>query len=351
MKKLLLTLTGVSMIMTALMAQADMEVCAGESYTLTSEKLATGEQPITYQWYENESPIGSSTPELIVTAGQAVAGEYKYVRVASNAACTLSSNTYTVQVVPPSTIPLSSGNASQLASQILPITIIYTAPDDATISLSEGGFPNGVTGTRNGSSFTISGTPTAIGTFGYALTASNGCAAAAGTITVVQLSLCTQCCYNGAAWVNCYVTTNPVSTYTQWIGNDNTTYFDGARSAKNGRANFTAITSSSVTIAENSAVGLCKSLGAGWYLPAYEELYAMSSTPTASTTSNNRVGAGILTSGTNRSSTEYELNDGHYSGKGTGTTYYTHTMNIWSTGAGQGEGKAAYKPVRCARIN
>jgi hypothetical protein len=100
MKKLLLTLTGVSMMMTALMAQApaDMEVCAGKGYTLTNAKPAVGAEPITYQWYENSSPIGSGTPALIVAEGRAVADNYTYVRVASNAACTLSSNVYTVRV-------------------------------------------------------------------------------------------------------------------------------------------------------------------------------------------------------------------------------------------------------------
>jgi hypothetical protein len=103
MKKLLLTLTGVSMIMTALMAQADMEVCAGKPYTLTNAKPAEGAEPITYAWFENSSPIGSGTDELIVAEGRQ-AGNYTYVRTASNEDCSaLSSNVFTVQVRQPGT--------------------------------------------------------------------------------------------------------------------------------------------------------------------------------------------------------------------------------------------------------
>jgi hypothetical protein len=64
--------------------------------------------------------------------------------------------------------------------------ITYTASYAATISMT-GSFPTGVSGVADGSSYSISGTPTAPGTFGYSLTATaDGCisAAAVGTITV-----------------------------------------------------------------------------------------------------------------------------------------------------------------------
>jgi hypothetical protein len=103
MKKLLLTLTGVSAIMTALMAQApDLTGCVGKGYTLTNAKPAAGAEPITYAWVENDVAVpGAYDAELIVAEGQAVAGDYTYVRTASNADCSLvSSNAYTVRVLP-----------------------------------------------------------------------------------------------------------------------------------------------------------------------------------------------------------------------------------------------------------
>jgi hypothetical protein len=95
----------------------------------------------------------------------------------------------------------------------------------------------------------------------------------AGPPGTVSTTLCTQCCYDGSAWVDCYVTTNNVSSSTQWSGYS--TYYSGAVSDKNGRANFTAITASTSNYKAASAVGLCKALGTGWYLPAYEELRNM----------------------------------------------------------------------------
>jgi hypothetical protein len=170
MKKLLLTLTGVSMIMTALMAQADMEVCAGKPYTLTNAKPAEGAEPITYQWFENSSPIGSGTPELTVAEGRPVAGEYKYVRVASNAACTLSSNTYTVRVLPAPDPPVMAGSSSYCTS--------------GTITATAG---NGGTGIRwdDGSTASLrTVSTTGANTYRAVTTSATGCTSSTATITV-----------------------------------------------------------------------------------------------------------------------------------------------------------------------
>jgi hypothetical protein len=92
---------------------------------------------------------------------------------------------------------------------------------------------------------------------------------------VVAATLCEQCCWSGA-WVNCYVTTNAYpfnsssdNTPVEWSGNGDT-YYSDARSDRDGRANTAAIASTGT-----SAVQICKDLGTGWYLPAYEELVNM----------------------------------------------------------------------------
>jgi hypothetical protein len=95
--------------------------------------------------------------------------------------------TATVNAVP--TIARSGGNASQTVDQNTAITTItYTASNATGIALSTGSLPAGVTGTANGLVFTISGTPSATGTFNYGITAShtNGCksSASSGAITV-----------------------------------------------------------------------------------------------------------------------------------------------------------------------
>jgi hypothetical protein len=94
---------------------------------------------------------------------------------------------------PVPTITRASGNASQsisLGSGINNI-VYYTTTSSAVISKTDGSFPSNVfgapSGSPSGTSFTIYGTPSATGTFGYSLTAAlNGCTSipATGTITV-----------------------------------------------------------------------------------------------------------------------------------------------------------------------
>jgi hypothetical protein len=230
--------------------------------------------------------------------------------------------TGTVNPVP--TITCVNGASSQNVYRNAPIAnIVYTASDAATISMT-GSFPTGVDGYAVGSSYTISGTPTIIGTFNYSLTAVvGGCTrtVAGGTVKVVcetnvtpgsvPVTLCTKCCYNGSAWVDCNVTTyaypfdNPcVDTQVSWMGGD-ATYYSDACSDKNGRTNTAAITGSKGT----SAVQICKNLGAGWYLPAYEELVNMSSGYQYSPL-NGLAGADLLSPSWHWSSSEFYHNGG-----------------------------------------
>jgi hypothetical protein len=127
-----------------------------------------------------------------------------------------------------------------------------------------------------------------------------------------MLQPCIACCYDGGtgAWVDCYVTRRPypfdnIGTNTQvnWMGGSETHY---ATSDINGRANTAAITGSTGT----SAVQICKNLGTGWYLPAYEEMVNMSR-GTAYTPLNGRSGANVLSSYYLWSSSE-DYNEGRY---------------------------------------
>jgi hypothetical protein len=158
-------------------------------------------------------------------------------------------------------------------------------------------------------------------------------------LAFVPTTLCPQCGYNGSAWVDCYVTTNAVSTGAPWSGNGYT-YYEDARSNKDGRANTAAIASQGA-----SAVQLCKDLGTGWYLPAYEELYAMGS-GAANAASNNRAGAGILTDGYYWSSTELYQNGGRNSTSE--TSYQTLAVLVTTYGDLLNRSKTTNYYVRCA---
>jgi hypothetical protein len=290
---------------------------------------------------------------------------YTYVRMAANADCKdgAPSNTFTVVVHAVPSVSVSGGNASQTVGQGTAITpIVYTASNATTI-YHTGSLPADVSSSvTNNTTLNIYGTPSAMGTFGYTVASShtNGCvsAVATGTITVtIPTTLCTQCCWNGSTWVDCYVTTNAypfdntsINTPVVWSGNS-TTFYSGAsglHSDKNGRVNTDAISSTSTA---ESAVGVCKALGTGWYLPAYEELYAMSS-GAANAASNNRAGANLLAmpSGYYWSSTEHYNNGGRDSNSD--TSYQSNAVLVYTNGGLSGNFKSgAYYYVRCAWRN
>lgn len=115
---------------------------------------------------------------------------YTATTVGNCAATTLSG---TITVNPDVTLVLTTGNNIQSVCINTAINnIIYNATDATNVSAT--GLPNGVTGSFNAGVFTISGTPTQTGTFGYTVTTTSNCGSVTlnGTITVnpdVTLSL------------------------------------------------------------------------------------------------------------------------------------------------------------------
>jgi hypothetical protein len=117
----------------------------------------------------------------------------------------------------------------------------------------------------------------------------------------VPTTLCEDCAWDGTQWVDCYVTTNAypfddntTTTGVPWDGiADWSAWTDpqGATSDKDGRANTAAIEARG-----QSAVQICKDLGPGWYLPAYEEMINLSGNTCAWCYSplNGRAGANLL---------------------------------------------------------
>jgi hypothetical protein len=142
------------------------------------------------------------------------------------------------------------------------------------------------------------------------------------TQAVIPTTLCELCLWSGSTWVNGYITStfypyDDVSTHTsaKWSGNGDT-YYEGAASSVNGRANTAAIPSTAGSIVQR-----CKDLGAGWYLPAYEEYFNMGqATPDNgnpmenNSPLNGKEGASLVNDpwAVHYSSTEYYNNGGRY---------------------------------------
>jgi hypothetical protein len=170
--------------------------CTGSTVTFALSNTTSGR---TYRLYKDGVAVMNA---LTTTGGAATftgtfagAGVYTAQVIAENGNCAAvmtGAHTVSENPVPKITLVNGSGNASQTVNQNTAIAAMtYTASDAATITLRNGSsFPTGVTGAASGNSYTISGTPTAAGTYGYSLTAAvGGCTstAASGTITVIPV--------------------------------------------------------------------------------------------------------------------------------------------------------------------
>jgi uncharacterized protein (TIGR02145 family) len=184
-------------------------VCAGATVTLTASATDAAQYRIDDgAWQASDvfevSPAANASYTLYAkTADDCVAS-------AADAAV--------VTVNPVPAISLSNGDASQSVNPGTAIaTIVYTASDAATISMT-GSLPAGVIGDVSGSSFTISGTPTEAGIFGYSLTAAaGGCTstASAGTLIVAIVQpQSSSCTYTEPAVVGTFADFHNTPAYT-----------------------------------------------------------------------------------------------------------------------------------------
>lgn len=129
----------------------------------------------------------SGTKIYTISGTPTVAGTFNYT-VTTNGPCINPALSGTIIVRPNATIVLSSAAAttSQTLCQNAAITnITYTIGGSGT-GATVTGLPPGVTGSFSGSTFTISGSPTAPGAFTYSVTTTGPCAnpSSGGTITV-----------------------------------------------------------------------------------------------------------------------------------------------------------------------
>jgi uncharacterized protein (TIGR02145 family) len=183
-------------------------VCSGGTVTLFATLGAGTTTPMTYTWNiggtSSTTSDNSKTTEVLTTTTTYTVQLRNANGCVGNvsAPATITVNSHSNPSIELNFDMLSGeiGDASQTVYNNTAITPIMFMVSNATgISLS-GNFPPGVSGEISYSwmdyiEYTISGTPTAIGTYGYTLTTTNdeGCtnATASGTITVVPHTLYT----------------------------------------------------------------------------------------------------------------------------------------------------------------
>jgi len=125
---------------------------------------------------------GSWAANVVTISGTATAsGTFNYT-VTTTGGCPPATTTGTITVNPNNTIASGTNQTLCVNSAMTNITLATTGATGATFA----GLPAGVTGSWVGNNATISGTPTASGTFNYTVTTTGGCppATATGTITV-----------------------------------------------------------------------------------------------------------------------------------------------------------------------
>lgn len=176
---------------------------AGEIYSINSVNNATG-----YTW---TVPVGwtitggQNTTSITVTTGNA--GQNGNISVTANNSCGSSNQkSKSVTVNADAVIALTSDGSttSQTLCVNLPITNITYSVTGGGTGAGVTGLPSGVTGVYNANVFTISGTPSATGTYNYTVTTTGTCDQdiTAGTIIVTPAApampgfvtgLATQC--------------------------------------------------------------------------------------------------------------------------------------------------------------
>ncbi len=164
---------------TAPTGSASQTFCAGSK---VSDLVATG---TAIQWYAAATGGSALATTTVLTNGT-----HYYASQTPLGACeSVGRLDVTATVTPLPAVALTTGTAVQTVCTNVAVTnITYTVTNATGATVS--GLPTGVSGFYSGGILTISGTPTASGSFNYTVTTTGGCSPAAtatGSITVTPL--------------------------------------------------------------------------------------------------------------------------------------------------------------------
>jgi hypothetical protein len=314
------------------------DLVKGSTFTLTANVTPAGASTPTVTWSTDDDRIVTVSADDVMTAVvTAVAeGSTTITVITDDGGHT---DEVIVTVVPPaltavltSTDPVPSTGGTREISVESNVGWTAAVSDNwLELSNTSGTAGSDVTITVKPNTDPVDRSATVTFTYGEAQTAE---VAVSQEKNPIQATACTECLWSGSTWVNGYVTDSIVTPAgaLSWDGTGWDAWIaHGATSDKDGRANTAKIDAQA-----GSAVQYCKDLGAGWYLPAYEELFNISvGVPrwndfVDARPLNNRSGAGLLNlalSGAVYSSTEYKGSVGRFlttTGSNTNYPYPAH---------------------------
>lgn len=178
-------------------ANTNQTICTGGTpSTIGSTILSSGgDGVITYSWrssIDNYVAVIAGATSTTYTPPAGLTATTSYRRYAKDGTCntspTVSGNTWTVTVTPANTASVGSSSPTVCIYTVLsPIT--HTTVGATGIGAAVG-LPSGVTASWSNNKITISGVPTALGTFNYTIPLTGGCGTinAIGRISVVGSS-------------------------------------------------------------------------------------------------------------------------------------------------------------------
>ena len=140
----------------ALAQTPNLRVCDSKGYKIKTKTAAS--DVTSYQWFENGTTLGTgyTTEEITFTAADRGAGVYQYVRVAYNSSCTVSSNTFTVEVLE-APVPTISASTTAVCQNGTDVEFSITPAANTTYTWSG---TAGTTAGNDNSTYTV-GTSTA----------------------------------------------------------------------------------------------------------------------------------------------------------------------------------------------
>ena len=163
--------------------------CSNNNIGFLATATNTGGGTVTYTFFKNAVQVQTGASATLTAAlyahNDVVTCDISISGGTCLAATTASSTGITLTINPVHTISPSSGGTQNACLNTAITNIDFTLGGGAT-GAGASGLPGGVTGNVSGNTYTLSGSPTATGTFNYTITTTgNGCATAAATGTLV----------------------------------------------------------------------------------------------------------------------------------------------------------------------